>query len=293
MAVAEDATAMFWNPAGMARMDRGGAFFDATKGIADINYFAGAAAWNFGDYGVFGVNAVMMDYGKVVGTRLNPITGGYDYTGNITPTAFAVGLSYARSMTDRFGFGGTIKWARVDFGAATSTQVTETDNAGNPTAVEAHDIEHKLDLPVFDVGVMYYTHIRGIRFGAAFQNFSQEKEVINDEFSLPLNLKFGVAADLVDLLNLHGLGANHAATFSSDFQHSRDYSSRLHYGMEYWYRGALALRAGYKSNYDEENVTLGAGLRGTMDDYAVQFDYAYNDFGVFEPVHKFSVSIEF
>ncbi len=293
LAIAEDASAMFWNPAGLARLDNGSAFFDATRGIADINYFAGAAAWNFGDYGVFGLNAVMMDYGDFMGTRLNPITDGYDITGNFSPSAFAVGLSYARTMTDRFGFGGTVKWAQVDMGPATSIQVTETDNAGNVTGVESTEVRNKLNIPVFDVGVMYYTHIRGIRFGAAFQNFSQEKKFIADEFSLPLMLKFGAAADLVDLLSLHGLGANHAATVSSDFQHSRDYSSRLHYGVEYWYRGALALRGGYKSNYDEEAWTFGAGLRGTLENYAIQFDYAYNDYGVFQPVHKFSIGLQF
>ena len=293
MAIANDASAMFWNPAGLAQLERGSVFFDATRGIADINYFAGAAAWNFGDYGVFGLNAVMMDYGDFIGTQLNPITGGYDYTGAFSPTAFAVGLTYARTMTDRFGFGGTVKWAQVDYGTAIATQVTEQDDAGNATAVEATEIQHKLDIPVFDVGVMYYTHIKGIRFGATVQNFSQEKEFIADEFSLPLTLKFGAAADLIDLLSLHGFGANHAATFSSDFQHSRDYSSRLHYGVEYWYRGALALRSGYKSNYDEEAFTFGAGLRGTLQDYAVQFDYGYNDYGVFDPVHKFTIGLDF
>jgi len=293
MAIAEDASAMFWNPAGLARAEHGSAFFDATKGIADINYFAGAVAWNFEEYGVFGVNAVMMDYGTFVGTRLDPISGGYTYTGDFTPTAFAVGITYARTMTDRFGFGGTLKWAQVDFGAATATQVTDTDEQGNPIAVDEREIDHKLDMPVFDVGVMYYTHIKGIRFGAAFRNFSQEKEFIADEFSLPLELKFGVAADLIDLFSLHGLGANHAATVSSDFQHSRDFSSRLHYGAEYWYRGALALRGGYKANYDEESFTFGAGMRGTMENYAVQFDYAFNNYGVFDPVHKFTIGLEF
>jgi hypothetical protein len=221
------------------------------------------------------------------------VTGGYDYTGNWSPTAFAVGISYARTMTDRFAFGGTAKLARTDFGSSISTVVTETDAQGSPIAADEHEVKHSLTLPVFDVGVMYYTHIRGIRFGAAFRNFSQEKKYIADEFSLPLELKFGVAADLIDLMSLHGLGANHTATFASDFQHSRDYSSRLHYGVEYWYRGALALRAGYKANYDQEDITFGAGLRGSLENYAFQFDYSYNDFGLFEPVHKFTIGFEF
>jgi hypothetical protein len=150
-----------------------------------------------------------------------------------------------------------------------------------------------MNLPVFDVGVMYYTHIRGIRFGAVFRNFSQEKAFITDKFSLPLELKLGAAADLMDLFSLHGLGANHTATFISDFQHSRDFSSRMHYGVEYWYRGALALRGGYKSNYDQEDMTFGAGLRGSLANYAIQFDYSFNDFGFFEPVHKFTIGMYF
>ena len=58
MAVTEDASAIFWNPAGLARLQtKTSAIFDATSGIADINYFAGALAYNAEDYGIFGVHA--------------------------------------------------------------------------------------------------------------------------------------------------------------------------------------------------------------------------------------------
>ena len=64
MAVTEDASAIFWNPAGLARLQtKTSAIFDATSGIADINYFAGALAYNAEDYGIFGVHALVMNYG--------------------------------------------------------------------------------------------------------------------------------------------------------------------------------------------------------------------------------------
>ncbi len=286
MAVVEDASAIFWNPAGLARMQaKTSAVFDATSGIADINYFAGAVAYNAEDYGIFGIHALVMDYGDFERTELDASQQVVRGLGTFSPTAFAIGVSYARTMTDRFGFGANLKWARLDLGSVTTQQSISDD----PTKVT-----HSMNQAVFDVGVMYYTHIRGIRFGASFRNFAREKKFVVEEFSPPLELKFGWAVDVIDLLSLHGLGPSHQFTFMSDFQHSRDFSTRLHYGGEYWYRDTLALRGGYKSNYDQEDVTFGAGLKFHLqEEYAVGFDYAFNDFGIFEEVHKFSLVFDF
>ena len=286
MAVTEDASAIFWNPAGLARLQtKTSAIFDATSGIADINYFAGAVAYNAEDYGIFGVHALVMDYGDFERTELDASQNVVRGLGTFSPTAFALGVSYARTMTDRFGFGANLKWARLDLGTVTTQRSID-----EPT----ERVDHVMNQVVFDVGVMYYTHIRGIRFGASFRNFAREKKFVVEEFSPPLELKFGWAVDVIDLLSLHGLGPSHAFTFMSDFQHSRDFSTRLHYGGEYWYRNTLALRGGYKSNYDEEDFTFGAGLKFHLqEDYAVGFDYAFNDFGVFEEVHKFSLALDF
>lgn len=286
MAVMEDASAIFWNPAGLARLSsRSSAIVDYTSGIADINYFAGALAYNAEDYGVFGVHALVMDYGDFERTELDASQNVVRGLGTFSPTAFALGVSYARTMTDRFGFGANLKWARLDLGTvSTKRSITE----------DVKSVDHVMNQVVFDVGVMYYTQIRGIRFGASFRNFAREKKFVVEEFSPPLELKFGWAVDVIDLLSLHGLGPNHAFTFMSDFQHSRDFSTRLHYGGEYWYRNTLALRGGYKSNYDEEDFTFGAGLRFHLqENYAVGFDYGFNDFGVFQEVHKVSLVLDF
>jgi opacity protein-like surface antigen len=53
------------------------------------------------------------------------------------------------------------------------------------------------------------------------------------------------------------------------------------------------LRGGYKSNYDEQGLTLGAGLEVEISDFSLGVDYAYLDFGNFDAVHIFSFDFGF
>ena len=71
-----NSSAMFYNPAAMARLE---GIADVTLGstqfIADINYYNAAIAFApfNGDYGIFGLSFVSVDYGEFLGT-LEPIT---------------------------------------------------------------------------------------------------------------------------------------------------------------------------------------------------------------------------
>ena len=53
----------------------------------------------------------------------------------------------------------------------------------------------------------------------------------------------------------------------------------------------FALRGGYRFNYDEEGLTLGAGLNYGLSGFKFKLDYAYVDVGLFEQVHMFSIGM--
>lgn len=113
-------SALFFNPAGMADMST---FFDLSgstnKWIAGIDHTAFSFAVNpfDGDYGVIGFSAQLVDYGDFYGTVVNPTSPqGYDDTGLFSLNAMALGLGYAKQISDRFSIGGQIKWIQQDLG---------------------------------------------------------------------------------------------------------------------------------------------------------------------------------
>jgi hypothetical protein len=87
--------------------------------------------------------------------------------------------------------------------------------------------------------------------------------------------------------------SNHGLTFTADAIHPRDYSERLHFGLEYSFRNMVYLRGGYKTNYDEEDLSMGAGLHYGLSGYAFTLDYAYVQFKNFDAVQMFSFDFQF
>jgi long-subunit fatty acid transport protein len=78
-----------------------------------------------------------------------------------------------------------------------------------------------------------------------------------------------------------------------DALHPSDNTERLNVGTEYWIQNILALRAGYKFNYDEEGWTLGMGLKWKPNQNILNIDIAYTYYGRLESVSRFSTNIAF
>ncbi|NIT61128.1 MAG: hypothetical protein GWN00_34470, partial [Aliifodinibius sp.] len=78
VSVCDDANSMFWNPAGMALVTDREIIFNYNGWIADIKHYSGALAANIGNFGVFGVSVIMMDYGQITGTRVAANEAGYE-----------------------------------------------------------------------------------------------------------------------------------------------------------------------------------------------------------------------
>jgi hypothetical protein len=273
-----DASAMFYNPAGMARLEHSFDFFASrTEWIAEISYNAAGVAKTVENLGTFGVSLVFADYGDdIIGTQVAQTEKGYEITGPLDVGAYAVGVSYARALTDKFAVGGQVKYASQHLGSSVLTA------GGSPE-------ENRVSGLAFDFGTIFYPGFESLRVGMSVNNFSSQFKYEDEPFQLPLTFKIGAAMDVLDLLGEH----RSPLLIAIDAIHPRDYTERIQVGGEYWYNDLIAFRGGYKFNYDEESFSLGAGFKHTIGGTAVKLDYSYSDLGRFDAVSRFSLGIAF
>jgi long-subunit fatty acid transport protein len=271
-------SAMFFNPAGMARLQNSvEVSLGRVQWIADINYSFGSAALNLADgrYGVFGVNFLSVDYGDILGTVRAENDAGFEDTGVFSPTAFAVGVGYAKALSDKFSVGGDVRYVRQDLQSST---IAYNQN-GSPMRTD-----NRVDVFAFDFGVLYRTGFKSLDFGMCLRNFSEEIEYVEESFQLPLTFELGVSVNAMDLLAPEK--SPHDFILSIDAVHPRDFNEQLNFGGEYVFMDKFALRAGYKFPSDEHHFSAGAGFRKNA---LFALDYAYTPFGLFNEVHRFSV----
>ena len=277
MMVGDDANAMFYNPAGIGLMQNGFDFFVArTQWIADISYNAGGLAKKLGNWGNVGVSVIYCDYGSdIVGTRLATNDQGYVETGNLEFGAYAVGLTYAKMLTNKFTVGAQIKYA--------------TQNLGQNLFANGKTVENKVSGLAYDFGTIFYPGFKSFRLGMSIRNFSPQFKYQNTAFQLPLTFTIGFAMDVLDFMGDH----KNSLLLAIDAIHPRDYTERINLGAEYWFMNMFALRGGYKFNYDEESLSGGIGIKSKLGGLGLRVEYSYSDFGVFNAVNRVSLGISF
>ena len=277
--------AMFYNPAGMARIEgKFSAGFSITNWIADINYNAASIAYNTGRFGVVGFSLISSDYGdNFIGTVASTSEAGFtEYSelglANPEPSSLAIGLGYAIAITDRFAVGANIKYAQQDLGSALVATGELEDNEESTLA--------------YDFGVLYDTGFRSLKFALSVRNFSQELTYVNENFELPLSFNVGVSMDVTDFMATVDPDM-HSFNLMFEAERPRDFSEQLKVGGEYMFMNILALRAGYVFPTDEQGVNLGAGLNYSAGSVGFGVDYAYTTFGVFDNVQRLGVHLSF
>ena len=106
--VASGATALYYNPAAIASMDKKfDVVFNKTSWFADIDHDYSAVAYNYGRYGSVGLllTRLITDEMKVRTPMQPDGTGETFFAGS-----YRLGFGYAKKMTDRVNFGGTINY---------------------------------------------------------------------------------------------------------------------------------------------------------------------------------------
>lgn len=274
------AASQFYNPSAMARMSGfTSAYVSRAQWIADINHMYAAASFSpfDGEYGVIGLNFQAVDYGDFEETIRWNNDQGYLDLGTFKPTAFMVGLGYARALNDKFSVGGNIKYVRQSLGDATNA----VNGDGQPVKVA-----NTTSVFAFDFGILYRTGFKSLNFGMTIRNFAKEVMYQKEGFQLPLTFKIGLSMNVLDLVDV---GKDmHQFLLAVDAEHPRDFPEQLRVGGEYVFMEVLALRAGYVSSGDEYGPSYGVGLRKDFDGFGLAVDYGHTPFGIFGNVKRFS-----
>jgi len=274
--VGTGASSMFYNPAGMTEQHVNIDFFSTqTNWLADISYYTLGVTKKLGNFGVIGFSMQTSDYGSIIGTRVADNTAGFIETGNVEVEALAMGISFAKSLTDRFSVGGQVKFV--------------SQSLGNTLMPDGAEKLNKTDGLAYDFGTIYYPGIKSFRFGMGVRNFSKNFKYEDDSFPLPLTFTMGVALDVMDFVG--SFGENHNLLVEVDAVHPIDYTERVNMGIEYGFKKIFFLRGGYKFNHDTEGLSLGVGFSIQLIGLMTKFSYSFNDAGAFSPVNRISVGI--
>lgn len=274
VAVVDDASATYWNPAGIAAVKGSQVTLNHSTWPAELSHEYASYVFSYKFIpGVLGISATVLQMDPMAETTEFRQEGtGYQFDAG----SMAFGFTYARMFTDRFSFGGTVKW--IHEGLA--------DYAGETVA--------------FDLGTLYDIGFRGIRLGMCFQNMGSGYTFRDGGKESPMPVTFKVGGSM-PLLN----SPAQKLVGSAEFNHPPDGAERLNVGGEYIYQKfspkfEIALRSGYRFNRDEESFTAGFGIRfpfvpiGLMSKPSVwSVDYCYADMGILEGSHKISLSASY
>ncbi|MCF7905242.1 MAG: PorV/PorQ family protein [Candidatus Marinimicrobia bacterium] len=283
-----NSASLLFNPAGMARMaSRIDFTASQNQWIADITHNLFTAAINpaAGKYGVFGVSLMMVDYGDIQGTTVWDNEKGYLDTEILRPGAVAMGLGYAKTLSDKFSVGGQVKYVGLDYGRS-----IYPDENGLPDTVKNHNASSY----AFDFGTIFKTGWHSLAFGMSFRNFSNPVTFEEEDFQLPLTFSLGIGMDMFDLIRDRVGGQQLLCTL--DALHYRSHPEQVKLGLEYRPINMLALRTGFYSSedentdsFDQNDMSFGVGVNVI----GLAFDYAYTPKGVWSEVHRVSARFSF
>lgn len=289
VAIADDPSSLYWNPAGIADIPGGAIYIDHTQWLADIRYNYLASTISLGDMGTLGVSFTASSIDEMrVTTTDNPEGNGETFS--VSDIAFSVG--YAVKLTDKFSIG------------------------FNPKFVYQKIWKMSASAVAIDIGVKYITPFDGAVLGMSISNFGTKMQMqgtsasvthdidpsttgnngkipanlATEEWTLPLNFRVGVAYSLFKT-------ESNSLIISVDASHPNDNYESIDLGGEYVFNDFLSLRGGYKSMFlvdSEEGMTLGIGVeQALVGNVQISFDYGYQDFGILKNAQKFAIGILF
>lgn len=276
-AVSSGAASLYWNPAGAVNTEYIDVTLAHTDWFLDTKLTFGGAVLKVGSNTAVGlsVSSFYMDEMEITTVFEPDGTGDYYSAGDL-----AAGISFAHRMTDRFTFGITGKYIHEYIWEESTSQLA------------------------IDVGSIYNTGFMNLRLGMVVRNFGgtmkysgsniderireeQERneddnprvERLSPEFRLPQVFQMGVAMDVVqDELN--------TVTVMADVDVPSDNEERMIFGSEYSFKNTAFFRVAYKLNYDESSYAFGGGLRFS----GFSIDYSFNEYSVFNNIHRFGVN---
>lgn len=302
------ATVLYYNPGSAALAER----FEVSATYSDLYAGSGLKHAYVGailpvGVGAFGAHAIVFTSGEIQATtELSP--DGFDpLLGDVVEwKAVALGVTYARRITDRLSLGLTGKYVQEGIAFA------------------------HVNFVGFDVGTVFDTGLHGARLGAAIANIGGDSrfegpaihgsirrdlrpfndQILGtdllfrfetDDMEMPMVLRFGIEIPLMGtpeaVFGPNGRG--HTVHMLTEVNDGTDADIESRFGFEYSYRDMLFLRAGkHFRNEDQAPWNFSDGLSGGLGlrlpflgDRRIGLDYAYTNMGILDNVQTFAIQI--
>lgn len=289
--------AWYWNPAGAAAAEGFGIAVTRQALYEDLNIahgFAGIVMPALG--GVLGAQWNMLNSGEIERSLVGAPYGDGALGNTYRWSSQAIGVGYARRLTDRLDIGGGLKFVSEGITDASTNWVS------------------------FDLGTQFRTGLYGLTIGATLANvgpaarasgnavrrelatdraFNQLTAVRFDvqETDQPTLFRFSVGSELVGSPSaLFGAaGGPHHLVGELAFMDAIDTDLQFAAGLEYGFNNLAFVRLG-KRFFNDSRATEGArygfsgglGLRLPVGSRAVRFDYAYMALGELQNIQVFS-----
>lgn len=289
--LANDASALYWNVSGITNAERYEAILVHTDWIADTKLDYAGLVIPLGEFGSFGFSFTSLSIEDMKVTTVDQPDGTGEF---FSSSDLAIGISYAKKLTDRFSVGITAKYIKESIWHMTASGFA------------------------FDAGTLFKTDLLGgMTIGAVMSNFGTEMRLEGRDARYTIrvdenkqgsndNIPTNIEMDSWDLPLHFQIGVSTYAINTDDFKlnisvdaiiPNNDYQS-LNVGAQFLFLNVFYIRGGYNSLFlkdAEGGLSFGAGVNSNMllSTAEVNFDYAFRDFGNLKNVHSFSLGIKF
>ena len=289
VAVADDPSALYWNPSGISRKGHNEILVEHTNYLigTSYNFFGGVVA--FDENNAVGLSVTYLDYGSERVTTIDlPDGTGEEWSAKDV----AIGLTYSRNLTDRFSIGGTVKMIMQQIWHESATGFAL--DAGLLYITPFNDLKIGMDISNFGTDMrmsgedLYVTHNPDA--SKAGSNSKIPAEYYTDSYPLPLLFRIGLSMDVVNT-------EDNRVTLAVDALHPNDNAQSANVGAQYEWNNTIYARIGYKSigiPNNEEGLTFGFGLSyELLLNLRLNLDYAYEAYHRLDNIQKFALSVSF
>ncbi|MEW6619948.1 MAG: PorV/PorQ family protein [bacterium] len=251
--LADDFSAFYWNPAGIAQIEDLEFNFMHNDWFQGIRYELVSTVLPLEEeLGAMGLSIIVLKADDIVGRDTNG-----NFTSNFEAKDSVMSLSFGQRWNDKILIGATIKRINLHIENEGGTQFA------------------------FDAGGLYKFQNTDLTLGAVVQNIGKKIKFIEKEERLPLNFKLGILYKMLEKRVL----------LTSDLSKSIDRALKLNLGTEIIINSITKFRFGYNSTNDADNgFTAGIGLK--IKDI-IELDYAYIPYGELGDSQRISLTTKF
>lgn len=254
-AVANDASATYWNPAGLAVLNKVELTFTHNRWLQDVSHNFFAIAFIKGKHH-FGLSFISNNV-EGIEHRVKPSA---EPLGMVEAHDIAVGLSYARNIGERLRIGLTLKYLyeRIFIESAPGVAI--------------------------DLGCIYSpAWLTGLQFGLAAQNFGKMTKLKEKTIKLPQTIRLGAAYFIPKKL------AGGQFLLAADAIKILDGNLHANFGCEFYFKQIFSLRGGYQTGWEEKGLNAGFGFAYAR--YALDYGYTPFSFDLGNS-HRISFSVK-